>query len=470
MPYLFAWGLFCAWGFVYISWHFVSPASLVLFSEAQRSVLHISFLLSLTAGICLLPQKNYRIAARIFSPAMYLLLLLFILLPAARTPLAFALGPVMGFAAAPLLLAYVYRLNNSEKFASLLLAFGLIGLLGLGYQTVLLRGTAEAVLCALLLLAALLPVGFFQKDALPLPDAQKPRPTRITYFSLFLNFGYAASVLGVGLMVLARLPSPLRYAAGFCGVLLGCAVYFVVFARLRHSLHMTWSITFSCFFLAMFLHALWPGNAPLSVVTALLIGLSTVIGLLNMFYNVGVVGKKFGMRSHLILTMCFSSAGGGLCVLIGLYSYVLPGRGLAMFAMGTAALISVAYFVSVPVLYRSYFSEDWVEDSEYAEVGLLPRPGAQPGAPYADPALLFEDFQQRVKTLTPTELVIFEYYAEGKTSEEIRALMFIAPSTLKNHKTHMFRKLEVSNGDELMVYINLMRKCEMLETLFPVKK
>ncbi|MCL2107383.1 MAG: helix-turn-helix transcriptional regulator, partial [Oscillospiraceae bacterium] len=300
-------------------------------------------------------------------------------------------------------------------------------------------------------------------------------PTRITYFSLLLNLGYAVSVLGIGLLVLYGMPAAapaLRHTAEFLGVLSGCAIYAAIFAKLRNSLQMTWSVVFSGFFLAMFLHALWPDSKPLTVFAAFLIGLSMVMGLLNMFFNVGVVGKKYRMRSHLVLTMCCSTVGGGLIVVLGNFSYLFPARELSVTAMAVSGLMVVGYFVSAPILSRNYFMEDWVEDSEYVEVGLaaqIRQEQAQAAllASQKPPAYLFEDFMARAKTLTPTEMIILGHYAGGKKTDEILALMFIAPSTLKNHNTNIFRKLQVSNRDELMVYINLMRRCEMLQALLP---
>lgn len=74
------------------------------------------------------------------------------------------------------------------------------------------------------------------------------------------------------------------------------------------------------------------------------------------------------------------------------------------------------------------------------------------------PDNLFEDFIARVKTLTPTEMVIFKYYLEGKGNNEILSLMFISLSTLKTHNGHIYAKLNVSSKDELMLYLELIKK------------
>ena len=471
---MLAWGLFCGWAYTYALWIFTSPASLGLFGEIPRTLMHP---LSLFLGIvfaALLPQSDCRVAARVCGALLLCAVGAYLLLPSARLALSCVITALLGPMGTALMMPYVYLLNNCEKLYSLLLTGVVLAPLGLLYQSGWLRGMRELLVCFFVLLAALLPTLWFRQTAPERPD-DLPSPTRITYFSLWLNFAFAAAVLGGGLLVLSRIAreSPAaHYSMEYIGILLGGLIYLAVFAALRDSLRVTWPVTFSAFFLAMFLHALWSESRTLSMTSALLIGLSMAVGLLNMFYNFGVVGKEFRMRAHMVETLGFAFIGSSLCVVIARTAPTLASESVAVGAMIASALVLVGYFVSAPILNRSYFAEDWVTDSEYAEVGMAAQARREREAQKATPELvekLFEDFITRAHTLTPTELVVFRYYTQGKTAEEILALMFIAPGTLKNHNTHMFRKLQVSSRDELMVYIDLLRKCEMLETLFSAK-
>ena len=76
---------------------------------------------------------------------------------------------------------------------------------------------------------------------------------------------------------------------------------------------------------------------------------------------------------------------------------------------------------------------------------------------------LFQDFIARVKTLTPTQKKIFGYYLAGKDNNEILTLMFITINTLRTHNKNMYAKLGVSSKDELMLYIELIRKSGIKE-------
>ena len=81
------------------------------------------------------------------------------------------------------------------------------------------------------------------------------------------------------------------------------------------------------------------------------------------------------------------------------------------------------------------------------------------------PDNLFEDFIARVKTLTQAEMSIFRYYAEGKKLSEITSLMFISMSTLKTHNGHMYAKLGVSSKDELMIYVEMIKRSGMADKI-----
>jgi len=74
------------------------------------------------------------------------------------------------------------------------------------------------------------------------------------------------------------------------------------------------------------------------------------------------------------------------------------------------------------------------------------------------PPRLFGNFISAVHRLTPTERVIFEYYADGKSSADVVRLMFISNATLKTHNRHIYEKLEVASRDEMLLYIELIRR------------
>ncbi|HCC35796.1 MAG TPA: hypothetical protein DEQ02_09295 [Ruminococcaceae bacterium] len=82
------------------------------------------------------------------------------------------------------------------------------------------------------------------------------------------------------------------------------------------------------------------------------------------------------------------------------------------------------------------------------------------------PEDLFDDFIARLKTLTPTELMVFQAHADGKSTDEIVKSMYIALGTLKKHYTNIYKKLGVYSQEEMRLYISMLKKCGMMDRVF----
>lgn len=78
---------------------------------------------------------------------------------------------------------------------------------------------------------------------------------------------------------------------------------------------------------------------------------------------------------------------------------------------------------------------------------------------------LLKQFAENVKNLTRAEYNIFYYYMEGYELSEIPMLACVSMSTIKKHNGNIYRKLGISSNDELMMYIDLFRRCNCLERL-----
>ena len=78
---------------------------------------------------------------------------------------------------------------------------------------------------------------------------------------------------------------------------------------------------------------------------------------------------------------------------------------------------------------------------------------------------LFTSFTERVNTLTSTERTILQYYIDGYDMNAIAEMAFISINTVKKHNTNINRKLEVSTREELLLYIDLYRRCGRIEEI-----
>lgn len=78
---------------------------------------------------------------------------------------------------------------------------------------------------------------------------------------------------------------------------------------------------------------------------------------------------------------------------------------------------------------------------------------------------IFDSFIEKSKTLTNAEYNILRYYIEGYQIMEIPDLAFISISTVRRHNRSIYEKLGIASKDELMLYIDLLKRCDRLKEL-----
>ena len=78
---------------------------------------------------------------------------------------------------------------------------------------------------------------------------------------------------------------------------------------------------------------------------------------------------------------------------------------------------------------------------------------------------LFSSLAQRATSLTPTEHNILRYYADGKGVSEVAEQACISINTVRRHNANIYQKLGVGSREELLLYIELFRRCDRLDQL-----
>ena len=96
-------------------------------------------------------------------------------------------------------------------------------------------------------------------------------------------------------------------------------------------------------------------------------------------------------------------------------------------------------------------------DTKAAELkgGILP----------ADVQDLLDDFARRFSALTPTEQSVVRLYAEGHEVNEVAEVAFISIHTVRKHNANIYRKLDVGSREELVLYLEIFRRCGKLGDL-----
>jgi len=82
-----------------------------------------------------------------------------------------------------------------------------------------------------------------------------------------------------------------------------------------------------------------------------------------------------------------------------------------------------------------------------------------------DLEVLFNEFSQKVETLSSAERRILNYYIEGYEIADIPELAYISIHTVKKHNRSIYQKLGVSSRDDLMLFIELFRRSGRLDNL-----
>ncbi len=73
-----------------------------------------------------------------------------------------------------------------------------------------------------------------------------------------------------------------------------------------------------------------------------------------------------------------------------------------------------------------------------------------------------ELFIRRVPNLTDAEYAVFVHYINGHKIKEIPSLSYISENTVKKYNRSIYKKLGVATRDELMVYIDLLKRCDKI--------
>lgn len=86
----------------------------------------------------------------------------------------------------------------------------------------------------------------------------------------------------------------------------------------------------------------------------------------------------------------------------------------------------------------------------------------QLGAEVSD---MLDAFVTNITLLTPAEYNILQYYLRGHEITEIPELAFVSINTVRKHNKSIYRKLAVGTKEELLLYIDLLRRSNRMHEL-----
>lgn len=442
MPYFSVWILYYAWVITYATWWTSSPVIDSSLDTQIRSIMHIVNLLSSAVFVFIIRKKWFVNIARVSAIIIVLSMTTFYILPSALLKIVTSIvGSVaIGCFNICILIPFVFKLNNTEKLYAVVSSNILIQLISLLHEYNF-PSILEPIVYFLLLVCSLSTVLFFRKkdndEPGDLDHAIKPVMHKRVYISLIFNCAIAILCKGVakGILNIAAVDLGLSVLTGYyIGGLLGCLVYIFVYTFTKKAYIWLGNIIFSSIAISLLCNV-FVSQAPWHAIPfSVLLGLGSTIGMINMYYIIGVIGKKYGSMLYIRLSILFIGVFGGV-------SGIVVGNLLSRFGTFEAsisasllsAMVMIAFMFVSPIMERADCANDWGLDSGHTEVGggilaLL--------TPYG---------------LSKRETEVCDLLLQGYTLRQTSALLAIAYSTVNTYCTSAYRKLGINSRTELVL-------------------
>ncbi len=158
------------------------------------------------------------------------------------------------------------------------------------------------------------------------------------------------------------------------------------------------------------------------------------MGMINMYYIIGVVGKKYNSMRYVRLSVLFIGIFGGVSS-IGVGNFVHSSNTfeVSMISSIISAALTLLLIMLSSVVSQTQYYNDWAKDSEQTEV---------------DNEQLYMFYKYR---LSKREIEVCKLLLQGYALRQISGILSIAYSTVNTYCTSAYRKLEINSRTELLL-------------------
>lgn len=445
-PYIFIWIIYYAWVVSFATWWTASPLTENGFSTELRSLLQTIILISSSIFIFMIRKEWFVKTARIGAALVIAGIGLFLIAPNAQMELFYTIiiGIALGMINASILIPFVFTLNNTEKLYAVVGSNVLIVLISLfqeGNAGNYLKRGGDLLLSCIMLAIALSATLFFKKGSLPVDSGALGINTPIfhsrIYLTLFFSCIFAILCKGVGRGLINIAASASEYPVlmwYYLGGLIGCIVYFSIYAFSKRSFIWLGNITFGSFAMGLFCNTSVVRIPVLVVLFALLMGIGNAIGMINMYYIMGVVGKKYNNMRYLRFSIFFIGICGGVSgIAVGNYIHSRNTFEVSMIASVVSLAVMLLFIMLSAVVSQSQYYDDWAKDSEKMEIDN-------------EQLYMFKKYY-----LSKREIEVCKLLLQGYTMRQISGILSIAYPTVNTYCTSAYRKLEINSRTELLL-------------------
>lgn len=228
---------------------------------------------------------------------------------------AVLIGISLGCVNMGILIPFVFSLNNTEKMYAVVVSNVLINLIllfqGSGAISNL-KSSAGLLISFFVLVVSLSAMLFFKGNMAPKDSDDEETDKREVnpriYLTLVFNCAIVILCKGVGGGILNiaadNFGNPIFMWYNIGGFA-GCISYIAIYAFSKKSFIWLGNITFACIAMGLLCNAFTAQVPGLVVAFAVLLGVGSMIGMINLYYIVGVVGKKYNSMRYLRLSVFF---------------------------------------------------------------------------------------------------------------------------------------------------------------------
>lgn len=442
LPYILAWIIYYAWVIVYTSWWTASPLTNAIYHTDVRIIIHSVNLLSSAFFIIILKKEWFSTIIRIGTVCLIFFLVLFFLvtLPKLHTLIVILLGISLGIVNIGVLIPFVFVLNNTEKFYAVVVTNLLINIIILLQEVGLINITNGIIQSIFVFCLCLLPITQFKKDdliyAIPKKITAIPKAKKLIYITIAISTVYWLSCKGGGkiFMQVAEKKIDLNIGAVFyIGAILGCVICIVTYVFSDNAFVITWNTTFATFVIADILFSIANEGNRILLLFSLLLGIGSAIGIINTYYIMGVIGKKYYSYTYVKTSIVILGGIGGITGIMFSNRGEAYIESIAVLIACVSAIVIVILLMLSPTLSRKYFNEEWVVDAQKPEIDN-------------EHSYIFEKY-----SLSKREVEICKLFLEGYTMRQIAGILNLSYATINTYQTSLYRKLNINSKTELLI-------------------
>ena len=441
LPYILIWILYYAWVIAFATWWTASPLSENVFSTQFRGLMHSINLISSAVFILIIRKEWFVKASRIGAVLIIVGIIIFFTIPNTRIQILFAIisSIAIGCVNISILIPFVFSLNNTEKLYAVVGSNALIQIISLSLEHNVHR-SMQTILSITILIISLGATLFFKKDNLEgnADDLKKNTPEfhRRIYLTVFFNCSIAILCKGAGKGILnitafnSVMPVMTWY---YIGGLVGCVLFIMIYAFSEKAFLWIGNIIFASVAMGLFCNTFADQIAGFAIAFAILLGIGNTVGMINMYYIVGVVGKKYNSMRYLKTSILLIGILGGVSgIVLGNIISSINTYQITIVASVVSTTVMTLFMIVSPIMAQAQYENDWAKDSQHSDIDN-------------ENLQLFKQYR-----LSKREIDVCKLLLQGYTMRQISGILSIAYSTVNTYCTSIYRKIKINSRIELL--------------------